>query len=90
MLYRAGRVAEGMILDLDEKSIYYHYTVNGVPYSTSQDFSAIQICLPENHNLVIGQVWVKFDSNNPANSIVVCEHWSGFRATPTRALAARA
>ena len=90
MLYRKGRVAEGMILDLDERSIYYQYTVNGVPYSTAQDFSAIEICLPENRNLVIGQVWVKFDSNNPANSIVVCEHWSGFRASPARTLAARA
>ena len=80
-LYRAGRVAEGMILDLDETSIYYQYTVNGVPYSTAQDFSTIEICLPEDRNLVIGAVWVKFDSNNPANSIVVCEQWSGFRAS---------
>ena len=79
-LYRTGRVAEGMILDLDETSIYYHYTVNGVPYSTAQDFSAIELCLPENRNLVIGAVRVKFDSNNPANSIVVCEQWSGFRS----------
>lgn len=80
-LYLTGRLAEGMILDLDETSIYYQYTVNGVPYSTAQDFSTIEICLPENRNLVIGTVWVKFDSNNPANSIVVCEQWSGFRAS---------
>lgn len=80
-----------MILDLDDISIYYHYTVNGVPYSTAQNFSAIEICLPENRNLVIGEVSVKYAANNPANSIVVCEQWSGFKASSTkRALAARA
>lgn len=91
VLHRTGRVAEGMILDLDDISIYYHYTVNGVPYSTAQNFSAIEICLPENRNLVIGEVSVKYAANNPANSIVVCEQWSGFKASSTkRALAARA
>ncbi len=91
VLHRTGRVAEGMILDLDDVSIYYHYTVNGVPYSTAQNFSAIEICLPENRNLVIGEVSVKYASNNPANSIVVCEQWSGFKASSTkRAQPARA
>ena len=87
-LFRIGRVAEGTIYDLDDRSLYYQYNVNGVPYSTAQDISAIEICLPENRNMVIGEVWVKFDSNNPSNSIVVSEQWSGFRANVGRAKAA--
>ena len=66
VLHRTGRVAEGMILDLDDISIYYHYTVNGVPYSTAQNFSAIEICLPANRNLVIGEVSV-VPSPSPAS-----------------------
>ena len=90
MLNRLGRVTEGTITDLDERALYYHYTVNGVPYSAAQDVSAIVMCLPEDRNKVVGEGWVKFDSNNPANSIVVCEHWSGFRESPGKAAAAGA
>ena len=79
-VYLTGRLAEGMVLDLDDSCVHYCYTVNSVPYSTAQDFSTLEQYLPTDRNSMIGEVRVKFAHNNPANSIVVCEFWSGFRA----------
>ncbi len=30
---------------------------------------------------IVGPVAVKYHNKNPYNSIIVCEHWSGFRRT---------
>ena len=79
LLNRIGRLVEGTVLDLDDNAVYYTYAVNGVPYNTSQDVSALQPQLPVNRNAMIGEVQVKFAVNNPANSMIVSEEWSGFR-----------
>lgn len=82
-VYLTGRLVEGMVLDLDDSCVHYCYTVNSVPYSTAQDFSTLEQYLPADRNSMIGEVRVKFAHNNPANSIVICEFWSGFRAAHT-------
>jgi len=40
---------------------------------------SLQALLPSNPMSVIGPAQVKFDPRNPANSIVLCEEWSGLR-----------
>ncbi len=83
-VHLAGRVTEGMVLDWDETCIHYGYTVNGVPYSTAQDISTLKTYVPADPNTMIGEVRVKYAHNNPANSIIVCEQWSGLRSAPQK------
>jgi hypothetical protein len=39
----------------------------------------LEALLPEDQMSMIGPALVKFDPRNPANSIVLCEDWSGLR-----------
>jgi hypothetical protein len=75
----AGRMVDGHITDVHENFVYYSYSVRGVVYTTSQDISAIRDRLPREATSLIGGVTGKYSPGNPADSIVVCEHWSGFR-----------
>lgn len=74
-----GKMADGTVLDVGETMISYSYDLGGVGYSTTQDISTLQDRLPPDRYSVAGPVAVKFDPRNPANSIVVCEEWSGLR-----------
>jgi hypothetical protein len=74
-----GKMADGTVLDVGETTISYSYDLGGVGYSTTQDISMLQDRLPPDRYSVAGPVAVKFDPRNPANSIVVCEEWSGLR-----------
>ena len=56
------------------------YTVRGVHYTASQDVSALREFLPAEAHRLIGVSGLKYSSKNPANSILVCEEWSGLRA----------
>ena len=76
---QAGKMADGMILDVLETTIEYSYDVRGVEYIATQDISALQDRVPSPRVSVAGPVGVKFDPRNPANSIVLCEAWSGLR-----------
>lgn len=78
-LYQHGRLADGMVTDVAPDSIYYCYSVAGVDYQTSQDVSRLAEFLPEQHDRLIGPVTLKYATRNPANSIVLCEKWSGLR-----------
>jgi hypothetical protein len=77
---QAGRMTEGEATDVHDNLILYTYSVNGIEYMASQDISAVRELLPANLPAVIGPVTVKYLLRNPANSIVVCEGWSGVRA----------
>jgi hypothetical protein len=83
---RNGKLGDGEILDIHGTAIIFSYEIAGVGYTASQDLSALESLLPEGPASLIGPVSVKFDPRNPANSIVVCEHWSGLhdRRTQTR------
>jgi hypothetical protein len=54
--------------------------VAGVVYTASQDLAALQSLLPRDPMTMVGPVSVKFDPRNPANSIVLCEDWTGLRS----------
>ena len=74
-------MGDGEIVDVEtaSASIVYSYNVAGVTYTASQDLSALQSRLPPDVMTMAGPVSVKFDPRNPANSIVLCEEWSGLR-----------
>ena len=80
-LNREGKMGDGEIVDVEtaSASIVYSYSVAGVTYTASQDMRALQPLLPPDVMTMVGPVSVKFDPRNPANSIVLCEEWSGFR-----------
>jgi hypothetical protein len=80
----AGKMADGMILDVRETAIEYSYDVRGVEYIATQDVTALQDRIPEARLSIAGPVSVKFDPHNPANSIVLCEQWSGIRPAPVK------
>lgn len=81
------RAAEGFVHEVSESTLYYHYEIASVEYSASQDISALLAILPSDLSTLIGPVSVKFDPRNPANSIIICEDWSGLGAA--RSAAAR-
>ena len=77
---RQGRLGDAMISEATENTLYYFYSVRGVHYTASQDVSTLREYLPANHDKLIGVAGLKYSSKNPANSILVCEEWSGLRA----------
>lgn len=90
-LNRWQRTVEGLVLDAGADLIHYQYELRGVAYSASQDVSTLRQLLPEDPARLAGPVNVKYDPRNPANSIVLCEEWSGLpgvqiRKEPTDAI----
>jgi hypothetical protein len=78
-VYSAGRMGDGILTDVEDKTLYYSYTVRGVDYNASQEVDSLAEHLPEGLESLVGAVTVKYYPANPANSIVVCEKWSGLR-----------
>src|SRR5580698_4471519 len=79
-VHRQGRLGDAMITEATESTLYYFYTVRGVHYTASQDVSTLHDFLPADPHRLIGVASLKYSSKNPANSILVCEEWSGLRA----------
>ena len=75
-----GKMADAMILEVLESTIEYSYDVRGVEYIATQDISALQDRIPGSRMSVAGPAGIKYDPRNPANSIVLCEDWSGLRS----------
>ncbi len=82
LIHTTGKIGDGEVLDLDGVNLLYSYSVAGVGYTVSQDISAVLARVPGERMSVLGPVLVKFLPRNPANSIVVCEDWTGFRRPP--------
>jgi len=78
-LNATGKMGDANLLDVREDLVFYSYDVRGVEYTASQDVSALRELLPEDPSVVNGVVSVKYDSRNPANSMILCEDWSGLR-----------
>lgn len=84
-----GRITDGTVFDVAETSqgngappenlIYYTYSIGGVDYSACQDVSTLAERIGDDTTSLIGAVYVKYQSKNPHNSIIVCEDWSGLR-----------
>ena len=78
-IHAKNRVIEGFVTDADEEYVQFRYDLRGIEYFASQDVAALRQFMPERPENWIGPVGVKFDPANPANSIVVCEEWSGLQ-----------
>lgn len=76
---RQGRLGDAFITEANEESIYYQYWVNRVQYTASQDVASLRDRLPAPPERLIGVASVKYAVRNPANSILICEEWSGLR-----------
>lgn len=74
-----GRLGDAILTEAIDSILYYCYSVRGVQYTASQDVTTLRDRLPEDLERLIGNVGIKYASNNPANSILVCEEWSGIR-----------
>ena len=83
-----GRITDGTVLDVHEERgaggrmqqlLIYRYDVAGVSYEASQEVAHLRH-LVDLHSCRIGlPASVKYDAQNPGNSIVVAEGWSGLR-----------
>lgn len=79
-----GRIVDGSIIDAEPvdgtpQVIIYSYRIAGVTYECSQDVSALG---PMVANLRLDYpVQVRYNRENPADSIVVAETWNGLRTT---------
>jgi hypothetical protein len=71
-----GRIRDAMVTDFKDDFLFYTYSISRVQYNASQDVSSLRELLPRDP---IGAAAIKYSLHNPANSIVVCEHWSGLR-----------
>ena len=77
-----GRLGDATITEVQDSIIFYSYSVRGVVYTASQDISQLRQQVPTELERLIGPVSLKYSPRNPANSIIICEEWSGLRAKP--------
>jgi hypothetical protein len=78
-IHTTGRLGDAFLTEVREDLLHYTYKVRGVQYEASQDVSALRGLLPADPDRMIGMVGMKYLSKNPANSILICEEWSGLR-----------
>ena len=80
-----GRLGDATITDITDEAIVYEYSVGGLTYTASQDISQLREMIPaESHRLIGRPASLKYSTHNPANSILLCEEWSGLRPGPAK------
>jgi|SRR5580698_4867663 hypothetical protein len=84
-----GRLGDATITEVHESTIFYEYSVRGVVYTASQDVAQLIDQIPSDIDRLIGPVSLKYSPRNPANSIILCEEWSGLRGAAAKPLGAR-
>ena len=78
-----GRLGDATILEIAGDAIFYEYSVRGITYTASQDISKLGELIPGDPQRLIGRpASLKYSYHNPANSILLCEEWSGLRLGP--------
>jgi hypothetical protein len=77
-LVATGKISDAMLVEIRENLVFYSYMVRGVEYTASQDISRLVDKAVVDFS-GISSMSVRYDSRNPANSIVVAEEWSGLR-----------
>ncbi|HEY1264658.1 MAG TPA: hypothetical protein VGF06_14115 [Terriglobales bacterium] len=86
-LEKVGRITDGTVIDVQETPtgnrnsilLIYQYDVAGVSYECSQDVTYLRPMI-NLHSCRLGlPTSVRYDSQNPGNSIVVSETWMGLR-----------
>jgi hypothetical protein len=78
-LHSRGKMGDANLLEFREQVVFYTYDIAGVEYSACQDLAGLEPLLPADRWSTIGPACIKYDPRNPANSIVLCEQWSGLR-----------
>lgn len=78
-LNQAGRLGDALVTEATDTLLYYNYSIQGVTYSASQDITALRQLLPAEPGQLVGTSHLKYAPKNPANSILICEEWSGLR-----------
>jgi hypothetical protein len=78
-LFARGKMGDGNLLEYREHVVFYNYAIAGVEYTACQDLADLQSLIPSDRWSAIGPASIKYDPRNPANSIVLCEEWSGLR-----------
>jgi hypothetical protein len=87
-LDHVGRITDGTVIDVQElpmsdhrsaTMLIYQYDVAGVSYEASQDVTYLRQWI-NLHSCRLGlPTSVKYDPQNPGNSLVVSESWMGLR-----------
>ena len=87
-LNQIGRITDGTVIDVQELAqngyapatlLIFHYDVGGVSYEASQDVTQLRQLI-NLHSCRLGlPTSVRYDPQNPGNSIVVAEKWMGLR-----------
>jgi hypothetical protein len=78
-----GRLGDATILEIRDDAIFYEYSVRGMTYTAAQDISKLRELIPGDPQRLIGRpASLKYSYQNPANSILLCEEWSGLRVGP--------
>jgi hypothetical protein len=88
-LETTGRITDGTVIDVQELPtnnnhhaaimLIYQYDVAGVSYECSQDVTYLRHWI-NLHSCRLGlHTSVKYDPQNPGNSLVVSENWMGLR-----------
>jgi hypothetical protein len=78
-LVAGGKMGDARLVEFRDKLVFYCYDVRGIEYTASQDIGALEKYIPAELS-ADGNLYVKYDPRNPANSIVLAENWSGLRA----------
>jgi hypothetical protein len=86
-----GRITDGTVIDAQEVTqeghdamqlLIYQYDVAGVSYEASQDITYLRQYV-DIHTCKVGlPSSVKYNPQNPGDSIVIAEDWSGLRTDP--------
>jgi hypothetical protein len=86
-----GRITDGTVIDAQEVTqgdqgamqlLIYRYDVAGVSYEASQDITHLRQYV-DIHTCKVGlPSSVKYNPQNPGDSIVIAEEWSGLRTDP--------
>lgn len=87
-LNQIGRITDGTVIDVQEvvpnghaaaTMLIFQYDVGGVSYEASQDVTHLRQLI-NLHSCRLGlPTSVRYDPQNPGNSIVVSEKWMGLR-----------
>lgn len=87
-LDRVGRITDGTVIDVQElrpegrkpaSMLIFQYDVAGVSYEASQDVTYLRHLINLQSCRLGLPTSVRYDPQNPGNSIVVSERWMGLR-----------
>jgi len=83
-----GRITDGTVLEFHEYTdenkppvqlLIYSYDVGGVSYECSQDITQLRHFVDLQDCQIGLPASIKYDPQNPGNSIIIAESWTGLR-----------